>query len=180
MHVTCVCLQMTAQYILSMIFFPLCMMGCVFAGTGGLSTSYFSDPNPNEKQVKAIAATIIVGCLGCLAVNIFGMCLICTYGRYFGVHINQRRGGATVVVINQGNTGAGVYTTQSMGYNNFTANNPTGTQLSSLQEQNRLLQMQIQLQQQQLQQQQQYPPQPPAYGMDPAYPPTAPPAYGAL
>ena len=178
MHVACVFLQMTCQYILGMIFFPLCVMGCVFAGTGGLSVSYtLRDENPDEEQVKAISASIIVGCLGCLAVNIFGMCLICTYGRYFGVHINQRRG-RSVIVFNQANTGT-VFNQANTGTNVFTTQN--STQVSSLQEQNRLLQMQIQLQQQQLQQQQQqFPPPPPSYGMDPAYPPTAPPAYGAL
>jgi len=160
------------QYILSMLLIPLCFMGCMFAGMWGLSTPAYDDfssaLNPHEKQMKAISASIIVGCLGILCVNIFGLCLICTYGRYFGVLNNYgRRRGTTVVVINQANPGATV----------FTANNG---QVSSLQEQNRLLQMQIQLQQQQLhQQQQQFPTLPPSYGTRPGYPPTMPPAYGA-
>ena len=182
--------QMTGQQILSMFLIMGCFMSVVMAGIGGFNSGLHEEIDPN---VKKLAGAIIALCILVLAINVFGMCTLCTYGSFFGVNMQRRhRGvwvtqnanGTTVVTMAQNNTGG-----HQMG------GMQTDPAAQSLQEQNRLLQQQIQLQQQLINQQQQQqqqqqtqygfqPTAPPTYGMNnTAYPPTvsypstAPPSY---
>lgn len=149
-------------------------MGVVMAGIGGFNSGFDEEIDSNA---QTLAGIIIALCLLVLGINIAGMCILCTYGTYFGVVMTQRR---TAVIITQSNTG----NTNVMTYNTtgMTAMGTNNAQLESLQAQNRLLQQQIDLQQQLINQQQQQQQQtqygfqaPPAYPPNPAYPPTAPP-----
>lgn len=183
---------MTGQSIVSMFSLMGCFAGIVLAGVGGFggfSSSIFSKEVKHQGTIKGLAAGIIVCCILVLGLNIFGMCIICTYGSYFGVQVGNRRG-RTVIMFNETN-GAGTATlitnTGGLGYGSTHAfqtqggfNNPgtTDASIRNLQEQNRLLQEQLRLQQELNQQRNQQfgPPPPPSYGFsEPAYPPYAPP-----
>ena len=197
---------MTGQYILSMFLLMGCFMSCVLAGIGGLNEpSFTADLSKyNESAVKTLTVVIIVGSIAVLLLDVFGMCIVCTYGSYFGVQINQR-GRAAVIRFNQGPDGTMVITSQTTpGYNSGfnTANMSMGNMFGnmggqpsafstggaadvhSLQEQNRLLQEQVRLQQQLLNQQQQqqagqfgYGMPPPVPGFAPSAPDAPPPSY---
>ena len=171
---------MTGQYILSMFLVMGCFMSCVLAGIGGLNEPSFTADlsNYNESAVKTLTVAIIVGSIAVLLLDVFGICIVCAYGSYFGVQINDRGTdqSAEVIRFNQGPDGTMVVTSQTTsGYNSDlnTANMGMGNNLCnmggqptafstvgaadvhSLQEQNRLLQEQVRLQQQLLNQQQQ-------------------------
>jgi len=182
--------QMTGQYKLSMFLIMGCFMSCVLAGMGGLSEpSFTADLSKyNESAVKTLTVIIIVGSIAVLLLDVFGMCIVCTYGSYFGVQINQR-GRAAVIRFNQGLDGTTVISSQTTpGYNSGlnTANTSMGnmfgnmggqstafstfgaTDVHSLQEQNHLLREQVRLQQQLLNQQQQQQARQFGYGMPPS------------
>jgi len=208
-YVQTVCFQMTGQYILSMFLIIGSCMSCVLAVIGGINEpSLTADLNKyNRSAVKALAVVIIAGSVAVLLLDVFGMYIVCTYGSYFGVQINQR-GRAAVIRFNQGPDGTMVVTSQTTsGYNSDlnTANMGMGNNLCnmggqptafstvgaadvhSLQEQNRLLQEQVRLQQQLLNQQQQqqllqagqfgYSMPPPAPGFAPSAQDAPPPSY---
>jgi len=194
---------MYGQHILSMFLVMFCFGSCFLAGLGGMSEpSFTADLSKyNESAVKTLTIIIIVGSIAVLLLGVFGMCIVCTYGSYFGVQINQR-GRAAVIRFNQGPDGTMFITSQStLGYNSGlnttnmstgntfgnTSSQPTAfstggaTGVHSLQEQNRLLQEQVRLQQQLLNQQQQQQQQAVqfGYGMPPPPPGLAPSAHDA-
>ena len=153
-------------------------MSCVLAVIGGMNEpSLTADLSKyNRSAIKALTVVIIAGSVAVLLLDVFGMYIVCTYGSYFRVQINQR-GRAAVIRFNQGPDGTMVVTSQTTsGYNSGwnTANMGMGNSMfrnmggqptafskggaadvHSLQEQNRLLQEQVRLQQQLLNQQQQ-------------------------
>ncbi|KAH3699652.1 hypothetical protein DPMN_074612 [Dreissena polymorpha] len=165
-----------------------CFVGIILSGIGGFgfTTSIFEEDVPYQGTIKGLAAAIIVGCILELAVGIFGYCIICTYGSYFGVQMKHNR---NVIMIHQPN-GAGTATviTNSGGPDMFTTgggfNNPgtSNANIQDLQEQNRLLQEQLRLQRELKQEHNQsfgfqgQPPPPPSYGFSGSvYTPSAPP-----
>ena len=94
-------------------------MSCVLAVIGGINEpSLTADLNKyNRSAVKALAVVIIAGSVAVLLLDVFGMYIVCTYGSYFGVQINQR-GRAAVIRFNQGPDGTMVVTSQTTsGYN---------------------------------------------------------------
>lgn len=158
-------------------------MGIVMAGIGGFNTGFDDDI---DSSAQTLAGTIIGLCGFVLLVNIYSMCILCTYGTYFGIVVNAR-GRQTVVMASNvdGTTVITMPTATGYGTAGISGNPQTAADIEALQAQNRLLQQQIDLQQQLLNQQQQQQQQtqygfsqPPTYGFssaDPAYPPTAPP-----
>ncbi|KAH3848994.1 hypothetical protein DPMN_091379 [Dreissena polymorpha] len=128
------------------------------AGVGGfgLTASHFEEEVPHQGTIKGLAAAIIVGCILELAVSIFGYCIICTFGIYFGVQMNRNR--RAVIMVNQPNgVGTATVITNTDGYglndpymfNNGGGFNNTGTanaNIQALHEENRLLQEQLRLQ----------------------------------
>ncbi|WAR05617.1 hypothetical protein MAR_020986, partial [Mya arenaria] len=104
-------------------------------------------------KVKTLSGIIIAGCILTLGVNVFGMCIVCTYGSYFGVHIQNRQRGRAVITF--GTTGTGTNTafvthTGGLQMGGMGAN----ADIQTLQEQNRLLQENLRLQQELFNQQQ--------------------------
>ncbi|XP_052247673.1 uncharacterized protein LOC127855836 isoform X2 [Dreissena polymorpha] len=173
---------MTGQNIVAMFQFMGCFIGVVMAGVGvfGFSTSIFEKEVPHRDTIKGLAVAIIVGCILELAVSIWGICIICTYGSYFGVQMNRNRG--PVIMVNQPNgTGtATVITNTGGGFGSndtymfttgggFNTPGTTNANVQALQEENRLLQEQLRLQRD-LNQQRNQPfgfqgqPSPPSYG----------------
>lgn len=160
-------------------------MGIVMAGIGGFNSGFDEDI---DSSAQTLAGVIIGLCGFVLLVNIYSMCILCTYGTYFGVVVNAR-GRQTVVMASNvdGTTVITMPTATGYGTARMSGNTQTAAEIEALQAQNRLLQQQIDLQQQLLNQQQQQqqtqygfsqPPGHPSYGFssaDPAYPPTAPP-----
>ncbi|XP_052803257.1 uncharacterized protein LOC128233564 [Mya arenaria] len=186
---------MTGHYILSMFLFMGCFIGTILAGIGGLGhSSYFDEKTGYEDKVKTLSGIIIAGCILTLGVNVFGMCIVCTYGSYFGVHIQNRQRGRAVITF--GTTGTGTNTafvthTGGLQMGGMGAN----ADIQTLQEQNRLLQENLRLQQELFNQQQraqgnQYgfnPPPPSNYppgGVypppDPSFPSAPPPSYDSV
>jgi len=197
---------MTGQYSVSIFLVVGCFMSCFLAGVGGLNEpSITADLSKyNERAVKTLTVIIIVGSIAVLLLDIFGMCIGCTYGSYFKVQINQR-GRAAYIRFNEEPDETTVITSQttpgySSGFN--TANTSMGNSFGnmggqrtafstvgvadvhSLQEQNRLLREQVRLQQQLLNQQQQqqagqfgYGMPPPIHGFASSAPDAPPPSY---
>lgn len=169
------------QYILAMFTIMGCFIGCISAGVGGLSSTGFNDDDEDDDGIrKQLAIVILVGCILAVFVTIFSISVVCTYSSYFGVMITRGRRGRIVIM------NAGATTTMPSTFNTTTFNatsNTNNDQIRQLEAQNRLLQQQLELQRQLQQQQQQTqysggfypPPPPPTYGVDPAFPPTAPP-----
>ncbi|KAL4222394.1 hypothetical protein ACF0H5_018433 [Mactra antiquata] len=179
---------MTGHYILSMFMIMGCFMGVVLAGIGGFG---FSDHNDRSSLNKSLAVVILVGCIVGLFLTIGSLCIVCTYGRYFGIVITSGHRGRTVI-INTNTTGNQIVGMQPVTTHGAVFQTDYGMgmgtnqsqQISELEQQNRLLQQQLELQRQlnQAQQQQQpygggfqQPPPPPMYPGNAAYPPTAPP-----
>jgi len=172
---------MLGQMILSMLLVLGCFTSFALAGIGEMfkpssnaDLSGFGEINKpsftadrskyNERAVNTLTIIFIAGSVAVLLLDVFGMCIVCTYGGYFGVQIKNRRGRRTVVVVKSQMGGA--------------------ADAESLQEQNRLLQEQVRLQQQLLNQQQQqqagqfgYGMPPPASGFAPPAPDAPPPSY---
>jgi len=171
---------MNGQFILSMFLVLGCFMSCVLAGIGGLNEPSFTADlsNYNESAVKMLTVIIIVGSIAVILLDVFGICIVCAYGSYFGVQINDRGTdqSAEVIRFHQGPDGTMVITSQTTpGYNSgFNTANPSmgnmfgnmggqptafstsgAADVHSLQDQNRLIQEQVRLQQQLLNQQQQ-------------------------
>ena len=167
-------------------------MSCVPSGMEWLSEPSFTADLSiyNESAVKTLTVIITVGSIAKLLLNVFLMCIVCKYGSYFGVQINQR-GRAAFIRFNQEPDETTVISSQTTpGYNSgfTTANTSMGNTFGnmggqptafstvgavdvySLQEQNRLLREQVRLQQQLLNQQQQQQAGQFGYGM-PAPPP---------
>jgi len=147
---------MTGQYSLSIFLVVGCFMSCFLAGVGGLNEpSITADLSKyNERAVKTLTVIIIVGSIAVLLLDIFGMCIGCTYGSYFKVQINQR-GRAAFIRFNQEPNETTVIMSQTApGYNSSGATDVHSLQ-EQLQEQNCLLREQVRLQQQLLYQQQQ-------------------------
>ncbi|XP_052806929.1 uncharacterized protein LOC128236111 [Mya arenaria] len=185
----------TGQYILSMFLFMGCFIGTILAGIGGMNTDTygFDDEGTGyEDKVKLLAGIIIAGCILALGVNIFGMFIVCTYGSYFGVRVQNRRNGRTVILFEHTGT---VSTTNTAYGGSGMGGMGTNANTQNLQEQNRLLQEQLRLQQELINTQQRaqgpqfgvYPPPPANYpsggtypASDPAYPPGPPPSYGNI
>lgn len=157
---------------MSMFLIMGCFMGVVMAGIGGFNAGFDDEINSNS---QTLAGVIIGLCILVLAINVCGMCILCTYGTYFGVIIQRRYNRGVFVAQNMNGT-----TVVTMAGTNNTGAFQNNPQVETLQAQNRLLQQQIELQQQMINQQQQQQQaqygfqQPPAYGMpSPAYPPAA-------
>ena len=174
---------MLGQMILSMLLVLGCFTSFALAGIGEMfkpssnadrtgfgeisKPSFTADLSEyNESAVKTLTIIFIAGSVAVLLLDVFGMCIVCTYGIYFGVQIKNRSGRRTVVVVKSQMGGA--------------------SDAESLQEQNRLLQEQVRLQQQLLNQQQQQQQQagqfgycmpPPASGFASLAPDAPPPSY---
>lgn len=164
-----------------------CFVGCVSAGVGGFSSFGFDDDEEEDDGTKKkLAILILIGCIGAIFLTIFSMCIICTYGSYFGVNIRHGRRGRMVVMYNNGQTMVGTVNQPNTFQTSMQTNNQ---QISQLEAQNRLLQQQLDLQRQMFEQQQQqqqqqpqyptgvYPPPPPSYGFSNTGPSAPPPSY---
>ncbi|KAL4222395.1 hypothetical protein ACF0H5_018434 [Mactra antiquata] len=164
---------MSGLFIFSMFMIMGCILGLAFAAVGGFG---FSDHDDRSSLNKLLILVILVGCIVGLFLTIGSLCIVCIYGRYFGVVIRSGRRQRTII-INTNMAGQPGTT--------HTAALAQSEQNSQLEEQNRLLQQQLELQIQlnQAQQQQksygggfQQPPPPHMYADNNApYPPTAPP-----
>ncbi|XP_060556700.1 ALK tyrosine kinase receptor-like [Ruditapes philippinarum] len=179
---------MQGQYILSMFTIMGCFIGCVSAGVGGFSStssSFRDEDEEDDGPKKTLALIILLGCIGAIFLTIFSMCIVCTYGSYFGVHIQRGRRGRMVFINTNGqSTMPTVFQTNTV----QTGMHVNDAQISQLEAQNRLLQQQLDLQRQMFEQQQQqqqqqqtqystgvYPPPPPSYPGFSTTGPTAPP-----
>lgn len=171
--------QMQGHYILSIFMIMGCLMGSMYAGMGGFGVSTYDDDDGSK---KTLAVIIFIGCIVATIVTIYSLCIMCTYGSYFGVHMQRGR----MTVWNTGTMGTTtIHTTTPFQTTTFATGN--NQQISQLEQQNRLLQQQLELQRQMIQQQTQYPggvyppPSQSTYGMNPAYPSDAPPpSYDAI
>lgn len=177
---------MHGQYAVSMFMIMGCFAGSVLAGIGGISD--FGEPSEGEyyETKKTLAVVILVLCIVALGVAIASLCVVCTYGAYFGVIIQNRRGGRVVIWNNTGTSGTVTMHTTAYGMGGINSapfntttygmNTQNDEQIRNLQEQNRLLQQQLELQRQLNQQQQYsggyYPPPPASYGNQSAPPPS--------
>ncbi|XP_052806173.1 uncharacterized protein LOC128235398 isoform X1 [Mya arenaria] len=124
------------HYALSIFLCIGCFFGIFFAV---VSLSGFvsgpDEPTGYEDKVEALSGITIACCILTLGVNIFGIRIVITYGRYFGVHINDHRTGAAETTFD---TQTGVLHNDGTGTNAI---------IQSLTEENRLLQENLRLQQ---------------------------------
>ncbi|KAL4220608.1 hypothetical protein ACF0H5_021005 [Mactra antiquata] len=151
------------QYMTSFFLIFGCIVGLIMAGIGGIANS-----DELSSLNNTLAIVIMVGCIIGLVCSIGSICVVSTYGKYFGLIMKRSGRKGRMVMVNIHATGV-----------NDSTVHPTGnsSRVNELQRENELIQQQIELQKQ-LNQQQQYgggftggPPPPPAYTSDPVYPP---------